>query len=78
VSAPRAFPHTVTSGTDRLGVELAIRNGVVRLYTRVDGPTFVSNAVRLPLDDFRDLVEHLTAGLRTLEAAAERGDDAPR
>jgi len=65
--------ETITQTDGPIGVEVSIRAGVVRLYTKVDGPVFLSNCLQLPRDDFRALVETLTQSLHRLDSADATG-----
>ena len=62
MTAPRARIQR-----DTLGVELIIREERARFYVRVERDVFLSNCVRLPLQDFRDLLEAMQDALQQLE-----------
>ncbi len=56
-------------------VDVSIRNGVVRIYTRIEGPVFLRNCVELPRDDFRALVAALTEALQRLDRSTASDTD---
>ena len=50
-----------------LRVEVVVRDERLRCYVRVERDVFLSNCVRLPLQDFRDVLEAMQDALQQLE-----------
>jgi len=53
-----------------LRVEMLVRDERLRCYVRVERVVFLSNCVRLPLQDFRDLLEAMHDTLQQIEQGA--------